>query len=209
MVWGTPMRKRHLFLLCLLTTTVLSLPAPVFWAQQSPYPPYPHPPQYPGAPQPPTYPSPPPQYPGAPQPPGYPAPPPPYPGGPQYPSYSSPPPSYPGAAPVPGSSPQPPSYPGAPQTPPAQASGQIPGVDLSRLNEQQQAQATALLNGEGCPCGCQLTLLRCRIEDSSCPVSLQRAQTIVTQLGNSSPSPFAPPSAVPGGPHIPQPYPQW
>ena len=109
------------------------------------------------------------------------------PGAPQYPGYPSP----------------PQGYSGSPQVPQLQVAGQIPGIDLSRLNDQQKAQVTARLSGEGCPCGCTLNLLRCRIEDSTCPVSLQRAQTIISQVVSTHVPPVAPLSSTPVVPEFP------
>ena len=48
---------------------------------------------------------------------------------------------------------------------------EIPGVDLSVLTPDQREEALRRLNADGCPCGCQLTLAQCRINDSSCGIS--------------------------------------
>ena len=44
---------------------------------------------------------------------------------------------------------------------------EIPGVDLTVLTSDQREEALRRLNADGCPCGCQLTLAQCRINDSS------------------------------------------
>lgn len=58
----------------------------------------------------------------------------------------------------------------------------IPGVDLSGLNPQQVNQLTSTLQAEPCSCGCNYDMLGCRIYDSSCPVSLGRAQQLVSGI---------------------------
>ena len=62
---------------------------------------------------------------------------------------------------------------------------EIPGVDLSALPPGQKAEALKRLNAEGCTCGCQLTLAQCRVNDSSCEVSLPLASKIVEELGGT------------------------
>jgi len=60
--------------------------------------------------------------------------------------------------------------------------GGVPGVDLSSLNDNQRERFFSILGSERCTCGCGYTMLQCRIQDASCPVSLQRAQQLVAQL---------------------------
>jgi thiol-disulfide isomerase/thioredoxin len=57
---------------------------------------------------------------------------------------------------------------------------ELPGVDLTNLTSEQRAGALRALNAEGCTCGCKLTLAQCRIYDSACHVSKERADKIVT-----------------------------
>lgn len=61
------------------------------------------------------------------------------------------------------------------------------------------------LNAEGCTCGCKLTLAQCRIYDSACRISKDRAAKILADLSPKSPEnavptqsspPEAPPAAV-------------
>lgn len=59
---------------------------------------------------------------------------------------------------------------------------EIPGVDLSELTPQQKAAALKQLNEDGCPCGCQLTLAQCRINDAACGLSLPIAEAIVAKI---------------------------
>src|SRR5271168_739364 len=56
---------------------------------------------------------------------------------------------------------------------------ELPGVDLTNLTSEQRAGALRALNAEGCTCGCKLTLAQCRIYDSACHVSKERADKIV------------------------------
>jgi len=55
----------------------------------------------------------------------------------------------------------------------------IPGVDLDGLSPAAREAVLKRLNTEPCTCGCGLTLAQCRINDSSCTVSLPLAQAIV------------------------------
>lgn len=73
---------------------------------------------------------------------------------------------------------------------------ELPGVDLSRLTPQQKLAALRALNAESCSCGCRLTLAQCRIYDSACHVSHQRAGEIVTKL--AAPATAAAPPVAPG-----------
>jgi thiol-disulfide isomerase/thioredoxin len=59
---------------------------------------------------------------------------------------------------------------------------EIPGVDLKKLSKEQRIAAIQKLNDEGCTCGCNLTVARCRVDDPSCPVSLPRAKEIVASI---------------------------
>jgi thiol-disulfide isomerase/thioredoxin len=59
---------------------------------------------------------------------------------------------------------------------------QIPGIDLAALSKEKRVAAIQKLNDEGCTCGCNLTVARCRVDDPSCPVSLPRAKEIVAAI---------------------------
>jgi len=59
---------------------------------------------------------------------------------------------------------------------------EIPGIDLKTLSKEQRIAAIQKLNDEGCTCGCNLTVARCRVDDPSCPVSLPRAKEIVAAI---------------------------
>ena len=56
---------------------------------------------------------------------------------------------------------------------------QLPGVDLSKLNEEQKKAVLQALLSDDCTCGCHLTVAVCRLDDPTCPVSLPMAQEIV------------------------------
>ena len=59
---------------------------------------------------------------------------------------------------------------------------EIPGVDLSVLTPDQREEALRRLNADGCPCGCQLTLAQCRINDSSCGISPPIVEQLVAEI---------------------------
>ena len=59
---------------------------------------------------------------------------------------------------------------------------EIPGVDLPVLTSDQREEALRRLNADGCPCGCQLTLAQCRINDSSCGISPPIVEKIIAEI---------------------------
>jgi thiol-disulfide isomerase/thioredoxin len=61
----------------------------------------------------------------------------------------------------------------------------IPGVDLTKLTPEKRARALQQLNTEGCTCGCDFTLAKCRIDDPGCGVSLPKAREIVKSIVGS------------------------
>lgn len=56
---------------------------------------------------------------------------------------------------------------------------ELPGVDLSGLDETHKKAVLKRLNAQGCDCGCRLTLAQCRMNDTSCPISKKEAAEIV------------------------------
>ena len=58
----------------------------------------------------------------------------------------------------------------------------IPGIDLAKLTREQRGAALQRLNSEGCTCGCDLSIAKCRIDDPSCGVSLPLAKAMVNQI---------------------------
>jgi len=73
---------------------------------------------------------------------------------------------------------------------------ELPGVDLKRLTPSQKKDALKLLNSHTCDCGCTLTLAQCRMNDTSCPISLKLAKKIVADAASAPTtlSPVAPSS---------------
>jgi thiol-disulfide isomerase/thioredoxin len=59
---------------------------------------------------------------------------------------------------------------------PAAIDSEIPGLNLSKLTAAQKEDLKKLLSEQHCPCGCNLTLLKCRQVDRHCQVSLKLAQ---------------------------------
>ena len=57
----------------------------------------------------------------------------------------------------------------------------LPGIDTSRLTQEQRMAALHKLNAETCPCGCKYTLAQCRISDPGCKISKDRAAVIVSE----------------------------
>ncbi|HEY2905546.1 MAG TPA: TlpA disulfide reductase family protein [Vicinamibacterales bacterium] len=58
----------------------------------------------------------------------------------------------------------------------------IPGIDLAKLTREQRGAALQRLNSEGCTCGCDLSIAKCRIDDPGCGVSLPLAKAMVNQI---------------------------
>lgn len=56
---------------------------------------------------------------------------------------------------------------------------EIPGVDLSDLEPAARASLLERLNTDRCPCGCAMTLARCRKTDPTCDTSLPIVRAIV------------------------------
>jgi thiol-disulfide isomerase/thioredoxin len=59
---------------------------------------------------------------------------------------------------------------------PAEVNSEVPGVNLSKLTPQQVAAFKKHLDSMKCDCGCNLSLLKCRLTDRSCGVSRQLAR---------------------------------
>jgi len=73
---------------------------------------------------------------------------------------------------------------------------ELPGVDFSALTAEQKKAALKRMNTESCDCGCKLTLAQCRINDTSCPVSLKLAAKVVQEAAADSKA-AAPPASNP------------
>jgi thiol-disulfide isomerase/thioredoxin len=75
---------------------------------------------------------------------------------------------------------------------------ELPGVNLKTLNEEQKKVALKQMNARNCDCGCGLTIAQCRINDSSCPISLRLAKQIVKDAEQpQTPAPAAPTTPPP------------
>ena len=61
----------------------------------------------------------------------------------------------------------------------------LPGVDLSKLNQEQRAAALHKFNAESCDCGCKFTLAQCRIYDPACKLSMDRTTAIVAEVSGA------------------------
>ena len=62
---------------------------------------------------------------------------------------------------------------------------EIPGVDLSALTPAQREAALRRLNSDGCPCGCQLTLAQCRINDAACDISPPLVEQVIAEIAGA------------------------
>jgi thiol-disulfide isomerase/thioredoxin len=71
---------------------------------------------------------------------------------------------------------------------------ELPGVDLTGLTAEQKIAALHSLNAESCSCGCKLTLAQCRIYDSACRTSQERAAKIVVDAAVKPPAGIAAPA---------------
>ncbi len=82
----------------------------------------------------------------------------------------------------------------------------LPGIDTSKLTQEQRMAALHKLNAEACDCGCKYTLAQCRISDPGCNTSKERAAAIVSEAAKLPPrdkdghgTTAAPPSPAPSG----------
>ena len=65
---------------------------------------------------------------------------------------------------------------------PAAIDSEIPGLNLAKLTAQQKGALKKQLGDQHCPCGCNLTLLKCRQVDRACQVSLKLARVQMEKL---------------------------
>jgi len=66
---------------------------------------------------------------------------------------------------------------------------EIPGVDLTGLSPAARAAVLQRLNTERCPCGCGLSIARCRKTDPTCDVSLPLARELVRRTADGAVTP--------------------
>lgn len=71
---------------------------------------------------------------------------------------------------------------------PAAADSPVPGIDVSHLSKAELTAYEAKLTKEKCTCGCDYTVLECRIKDTSCAVSAQMAQEALVNLKKHPPA---------------------
>ena len=62
----------------------------------------------------------------------------------------------------------------------------IPGLDLTKLSEDQRKTVVQALIAEDCTCGCGLTVAECRIDDPTCPISLPLAKDIAKKYSGAA-----------------------
>jgi thiol-disulfide isomerase/thioredoxin len=89
----------------------------------------------------------------------------------------------------------------------------LPGIDTSKLTQEQRMAALHKLNAETCDCGCKYTLAQCRISDPACKTSKDRAAAIVNEaaklpLKDGRGTTGAPASPAPSG-SVDPPIPRW
>ena len=62
---------------------------------------------------------------------------------------------------------------------PAAIDSEVPGIDITKLTADQKEAFKKKLEGQQCPCGCKLNLLKCRQIDYRCSYSRKLAQEIL------------------------------
>jgi thiol-disulfide isomerase/thioredoxin len=80
---------------------------------------------------------------------------------------------------------------------PAAIDSEIPGLNLTKLTAAQKEALKKTLSEMPCPCGCNLTLLKCRQVDHACPVSLKLAKEQMEKILKS-----ATPKTTPASPAV-------
>jgi thiol-disulfide isomerase/thioredoxin len=58
----------------------------------------------------------------------------------------------------------------------------IPGIDLAAIPASRRTEVLQKLNADGCTCGCELSVAKCRIDDPKCGISLPLARKIVDAI---------------------------
>jgi thiol-disulfide isomerase/thioredoxin len=69
---------------------------------------------------------------------------------------------------------------------PAAIDSEIPGLNLTKLTAAQKEALKKMLSEQHCPCGCNLTLLKCRQVDRACQISLKLAKQQMEKILKSS-----------------------
>ena len=70
---------------------------------------------------------------------------------------------------------------------PATIDSEIPGLNLIKLTAEQKEALKKELSTQHCPCGCNLTVLKCRQVDRTCRVSLKLAQQQLEKSAKPAP----------------------
>ena len=66
---------------------------------------------------------------------------------------------------------------------PGEVNAEVPGVDISKLSKEELAAFEKQLDAAKCTCGgCKFTLLQCRRDDSTCPVSRKAAREMLEKF---------------------------
>lgn len=66
---------------------------------------------------------------------------------------------------------------------PGEVNPEVPGVDISKLSPAELAEFKKQLAGAKCTCGgCQFSLLQCRRDDTTCPVSRKAAREMLEKM---------------------------
>jgi thiol-disulfide isomerase/thioredoxin len=77
---------------------------------------------------------------------------------------------------------------------PGEANPEVPGVDISKLGAAQLAAFEKELEQHPCNCGgCKFSLLQCRRQDTTCPVSKKLAREMLQKMQDSKTAPDANP----------------
>ena len=63
-----------------------------------------------------------------------------------------------------------------------QTSEDFPGIDLTGLTAAQKTLVLKLMRSDTCPCGCNMKLAECRIQDPSCSYSKSLANIVLTTV---------------------------
>lgn len=65
---------------------------------------------------------------------------------------------------------------------------ELPGVDLSKLTQEQRKVALHRFNAQSCTCGCGYTLAQCRVWDRACSVSKAATEKIIGEVSGVTPA---------------------
>ena len=68
---------------------------------------------------------------------------------------------------------------------PQEIFSEVPGIDISQLSQERKEAFKTALAEDRCTCGCGMGLLQCRVEDSSCSVSLEMAKKKLASFASS------------------------